>query len=73
MNRSIRCRHGMCLATVGCETCGVTVPERAGRHLRRSEERRSNSVRAPDGYGTSDGKRRQQGNTNARTRTGERA
>jgi hypothetical protein len=68
VRRSNRCKHGMCLTTVGCDTCGVTVPERAGAHLRRADERRANSVRAPDGYGNSDGRRRQQGNNNARVR-----
>lgn len=66
MRRSIRCVHGMCLATVGCQVCGVpTPPDHVSQHLRRANERRvRNKAHVPTGYDNADGKRAHEGNTN---------
>lgn len=52
MRRSVRCRHGFCLETVGCPTCRVDVPETAGAHLRRAGVRGSRRERVsnPSSY-----------------------
>lgn len=31
MNRSIRCPHGFCLETIGCEQCGTKASKAASR------------------------------------------
>lgn len=62
---STRCRHGMCLETVGCDTCGVKVKEAAGAHLRRADTRsRGGLGEGADGYGMTESRGR--GNSNAR-------
>ena len=45
MRRSVRCRHGFCLETVGCEQCGAKVLYGASSHLRRAHERRAIGAR----------------------------
>ena len=46
MRRSVRCKHGFCLETVGCPDCGVRVLYGASSHLRRADERRAIGKRA---------------------------
>ena len=46
MNRSIRCKHGFCLETVGCDQCKVKTSDAASSHLRRANERASVGKRA---------------------------
>lgn len=64
--RSIRCRHGMCLDTVGCAECGVKPKRGAGQHLLRWADRKS-VERVPQSY-AHEGGHAMTGNRNARGR-----
>lgn len=51
MRRSVRCEHGFCLATVGCEQCGVRPGRRAAAHLLRvPDPKRLPNPSVPEGY-----------------------
>ena len=50
MRRSVRCKHGFCLETVGCEQCAVKVLYGAGSHLRRAACRAVVGRKAPATY-----------------------
>lgn len=59
---STRCRHGFCLASVGCETCGVKPNEVDARRLRRAE---THIVNPPSAHGYAVDETRGRGNRNA--------
>lgn len=63
--RSVRCRHGMCTETVGCEECGVKAKPGAGAHLLRVDRRVLSQP--PQSY-IHDGGHSMSGNSNARAR-----
>lgn len=61
--RSERCRHGLCLLSVGCEVCGVKADRKASAKLRRASERKVALPRTAEGYGLTETRGR--GNNNA--------